>query len=186
VRDRIGTAYQRFFLASPERVGALHTDPHPGNFRLTADGRLGVLDFGSVLALPQGMPASFGRLIRVLQSDDPREIEAGLRSAGFVRPGHHPDVVKLRDYLAPFSEPARHEEFAFSRQWLRGQFGRINDPRNPDFAVALQLNLPAEHLFTHRVWLGIVGVLSQLEATVPVRSEVARFLPGFADDPATG
>jgi predicted unusual protein kinase regulating ubiquinone biosynthesis (AarF/ABC1/UbiB family) len=186
VRNRTGAAYQRFFLASPGRVGLLHTDPHPGNFRLTDDGRLGVLDFGSVLGLPHGMPASFGRLIRVLQSDDPAAIESGLRAAGFVRPGQRPDVVKLRDYLAPFSEPARHEVFAFSREWLRGQFGRINDPRNPDFAVALQLNLPAEHLFTHRVWLGIVGVLSQLEATVPVRGEVARYLPGFADDPATG
>ena len=52
-RDLAGQLYQRFFLVSPGRVGLLHTDPHPGNFRLV-DGRLGVLDFGSVLQTPAG------------------------------------------------------------------------------------------------------------------------------------
>jgi hypothetical protein len=82
--------------------------------------------------------------------------------------------------MSPFSVPARHETFRFSREWLRGEFARVNDPRNPEFGVALKLDLPAEHLFTHRVWLGMVGVLCQLEATVPVRSVLQRWLPGFA------
>jgi predicted unusual protein kinase regulating ubiquinone biosynthesis (AarF/ABC1/UbiB family) len=178
-RDLLGTRYQRFLLSGPERVGLLHTDPHPGNFRLLEDGRLGVMDFGSVLVLPGGMPRTFGRLMTVMLSRDPEEILRGLQDEGFVRPGARLETDKLADYLAPFSEPARHEVFSYSRAWLRSQFARINDPRNPEFAVALQLNLPAEHLFTHRVWLGIVGVLSQLEATVPVRAELLRWLPGF-------
>ena len=181
-RDQLGRLYQRFFLMSPERVGLLHTDPHPGNFRLTPDGRLGVLDFGSVLPMPNGMPATFGRLIAALMHGDDTAVLNRLRVEGFVRPGRTVDTRKLRDYLAPFTEPAAHEEFSYSRAWLKSQFGRINDPRNPDFAVALQLNLPAEHLFTHRVWLGLVGVLCQLEATVPVAPELRQWLPGFVDE----
>jgi predicted unusual protein kinase regulating ubiquinone biosynthesis (AarF/ABC1/UbiB family) len=183
-RDRAGATYQRFLLSGPERAGWLHTDPHPGNFRLLPDGRLGVLDFGSALPMPEGMPATFGRLISVLISGDDAEVLRGLTEEGFVRPGARLEVGKLVDYMAPFTEPARHERFTFTRDWLRGQFGRVNDPRNPDFAVALQLTMPPEHLFTHRVWLGIVGVLSQLEATVPIRTELVRWLPGF--DPPTG
>ncbi|MGN6332666.1 MAG: ABC1 kinase family protein [Motilibacteraceae bacterium] len=183
-RDRAGLLYQRFLLSGPERTGLLHTDPHPGNFRLLTGGdgaeRLGVLDFGSCLVLPDGMPRAFGRLIRVLLSDDDAEVLAGLREEGFLRPDRTVEVRKLVDYLGPFSEPARHETFSYSRSWLRSQFARVNDPRNPEFAVALQLDIPAELLFTHRVWLGIVGVLSQLEATVPVRPELERWLPGFA------
>lgn len=30
--------------------------PHPGNFRILADGRLGVLDFGSAFAMDGGLP----------------------------------------------------------------------------------------------------------------------------------
>lgn len=178
-RDRAGLVYQRFLLGGPGRCGLLHTDPHPGNFRLLADGRLGVLDFGSCLALPGGLPRTFGRLVTALLAGDDADVEAALREEGLVRPGARIEVRKLRDYLAPFSEPARHETFTYSRPWLAAQFGRLNDPRNPDFAVALQLTIPPEQLFTHRVWLGIVGVLCQLGATVPVRPELRRLLPGF-------
>lgn len=178
-RDRAAALYMRFLLSGPEYAGLLHTDPHPGNFRLTADGRLGVLDFGSTLAMPDGMPPTFGRLLSVLRRGDSDAVVAGLREEGFVRPGAQVDAVKLRDYLAPFTIPAGHDTFTFSRAWLRSQFSRINDPRNPEFAVALQLTMPPEHLFTHRVWLGCVGVLCQLEATVAVRPVIERWLPGF-------
>jgi predicted unusual protein kinase regulating ubiquinone biosynthesis (AarF/ABC1/UbiB family) len=177
-RDRAAALYQRFLVSGPARAGLLHTDPHPGNFRLVGD-RLGVLDFGSTLEL-NGMPATFGRLIRALHDRDPDVVLARLQQDGFVRPGVTLDVGKLVDYMAPFTEPARHEDFAFRRDWLRSEFGRVNDPRDPDFAVAMKLTMPAEHLFTHRVWLGMVGVLCQLEATVPVRPVLARWLPGFA------
>jgi predicted unusual protein kinase regulating ubiquinone biosynthesis (AarF/ABC1/UbiB family) len=179
-RDGIAVRYQRFMLGAPARTGLLHTDPHPGNFRLLDDGRLGVFDFGSSLHLPDGLPPSFGRLIAALTCGGPDEVDAALRQAGLVREGQALDVAKLMDYLAPFSEPARHEMFRYSRSWLREEFGRVNDPRNPDFATALQLTIPPEQLFTHRVWLGVVGVLCQLEAQVPVRAELARLLPGFA------
>ncbi len=43
------------------------------------DGRLGVLDFGSSLELPGGMPATFGRLIAALLGDDPDEVLRRLR-----------------------------------------------------------------------------------------------------------
>jgi predicted unusual protein kinase regulating ubiquinone biosynthesis (AarF/ABC1/UbiB family) len=178
-RDRAGELHQRFLLSGPARCGLLHTDPHPGNFRLTADGRLGVLDFGSCLQLPAGLPRTFGRLITALLAGGDDEVLAALREEGLVRPGARLEVGKLRDYLAPFSEPARHERFHYTRAWLAGQFSRVNDPRNPEFAVALQLTIPPEQLFTHRVWLGIVGVLAQLDAEVPVRPELRRWLPGF-------
>ena len=179
-RARVAGLYQRFLVSGPERAGLLHTDPHPGNFLVLPDGRLGVLDFGSSLELPCGMPPAFGRLLRALLDEDPDEVLRRLREAGFVRPGVEVEVDKLVDYMAPFSVPARHETFRFSRAWLKGEFGRVNDPRNPDFGVALKLDLPAEHLFTHRVWLGMVGVLCSLEAEVPVRPVLQRWLPGFA------
>jgi predicted unusual protein kinase regulating ubiquinone biosynthesis (AarF/ABC1/UbiB family) len=179
-RDAIAALYQRFLVTGPARAGLLHTDPHPGNFLRLPDGRLGVLDFGSSLEMPGGMPATFGRLISALLGDDSAEVLRRLREEGFVQPGVHVEVDKLVDYMAPFTAPARHDTFHFRRDWLRSEFGRVNDPRNPDFGVALKLDLPAEHLFTHRVWLGMVGVLCQLEATVPVRPVLRAHLPGFA------
>ena len=47
-RDATGRGLARFTLWSAHLVGAVHADPHPGNYRLLDDGSLGVLDFGSV------------------------------------------------------------------------------------------------------------------------------------------
>ena len=180
-RDRAGTRYQRFLLSAPLRARLLHADPHPGNFRVLPDGRLGVLDFGAVLPTPDGMPASFGRLMRVMTAADPATIDAGLRAEGFIRPGATVDAARLAAFLRPFSEPARHERFHYTPEWLRAMFTRgPDDPRDPDYAVAMRLTIPAEQLLTHRVWLGCVGVLCRLGATVPVRPELERWLPGFA------
>ena len=65
-RNRAGIMMIRFLFSGPARVGLLHADPHPGNFRLLADGRLGVLDFGAVDRLPDGFPPIFGRVLRLM------------------------------------------------------------------------------------------------------------------------
>lgn len=180
-RDHAGTRYLEFLLSSPERAGLLHADPHPGNYRITPDGRLGVLDFGAVAALPDGLPPTMGNLTRIAMSGDAESVLDGLRAEGFVREGIDVDAERLLDYLAPFVEPAEFEQFRFSRDWMRAQFNRINDPRKPDFMIGLQINLPPSYMLIHRVWLGGIGVLSQLGATIPMRSLFERWVPGFLE-----
>ena len=67
----------------------------------------------------------------------------------------------------------------FSRTWMRGQFTRMQDVRNPDFTIGIKLNLPPSYALIHRVWLGSIGVLCQLDATVPMRAELEQWVPGF-------
>jgi hypothetical protein len=43
------------------------------------------------------------------------------------------------------------------------------------------LNLPPSYLLIHRVTLGSIGVLCQLEAKAPYRRILQRWLPGFAE-----
>ncbi len=43
-----------------------------------------------------------------------------------------------------------------------------------------KINLPPEYLLIHRVWLGGIGVLSQLGAQAPFRSILEEEMPGFA------
>jgi hypothetical protein len=45
----------------------------------------------------------------------------------------------------------------------------------------LRLNLPPSYLLIHRVWLGSIGVLCQLEAELPFRAMLEQALPGFAE-----
>src|SRR5580700_1717766 len=87
-RNRAGILFTRFLFSGPARAGLLHADPHPGNFRMLADGRLGVLDFGAVDRLPNGLPPFIGKLLRIVHGDGSiREAEDELRAQGFVREG---------------------------------------------------------------------------------------------------
>lgn len=180
-RDRAGLLYERFVLSGPARAGLLHADPHPGNYRVTADGRLAVLDFGAVAHLPDGLPEAMGRLLRIAADGDADAMLAGLREEGFVRPHIHLDAQQVLDYLSPFVTVSRHETFHFSRAWMRGQFARLGDARNPDVTVGMKLNLPPAYALIHRVWLGSIGVLCQLDAVVPMRAELDRWVPGFRE-----
>jgi predicted unusual protein kinase regulating ubiquinone biosynthesis (AarF/ABC1/UbiB family) len=186
-RDHYGELLVRFLFSGPARTGMLHADPHPGNFRVLPDadgrpGKLGVLDFGAVARLPgHGLPESMGRLLRVAALEDEQELLDGLRDEGFVKDNIKIDPRQLLDYLGPFVEPTRVERFRFSREWMRGQFARINDPRDPSYTVGLKINLPPSYLLIHRTWLGGIGVLCQLGAEAPFRQILVESLPGFAD-----
>jgi predicted unusual protein kinase regulating ubiquinone biosynthesis (AarF/ABC1/UbiB family) len=181
-RDRAGIMLARFLFSGPARAGLLHADPHPGNFRLLADGRLGVLDFGAVDRLPDGLPPIFGRLLRVMHDPDPdiAEVERELRADNFLRPGIAVDLDALRAFLAPLAEPSSVETFKFSREWMREEATRVTDASAAN--IARKFNLPPSYVLIHRVSTAGIGVLCQLECEGPFRAEVIRWVPGYADD----
>jgi predicted unusual protein kinase regulating ubiquinone biosynthesis (AarF/ABC1/UbiB family) len=187
-RNHYGELYTRFSFSAPSRTGMLHADPHPGNFRVIPNedgspGRLGVLDYGAVARLPErNLPEAMGSLIRLAALDDRDQLLEGLRREGFIRDKIKMDPGLLMDYLSPLVEPTQAETFRFSRDWMREQFARINNPREPAYTVAIKLNLPPSYMLIHRTWVGGIGVLSQLEAEAPFRAILEEYLPGFAGE----
>ncbi|MDG4767745.1 AarF/ABC1/UbiB kinase family protein [Solwaraspora sp. WMMD406] len=178
-RNRAGELMAVLHFSAPARAGLLHADPHPGNFRLLPDGRLGVVDFGAVARLPDGHPEPIGRLVRLALAGDADAVVTGLRDEGFIKPDDPIDAPAVLDFLLPMLEPLAVEEFQFSRKWLRDEATRLASPKSPAYQLSRQLNLPPSYLLIHRVTLGSIGVLSQLEARAPYRRIVQRWLPGF-------
>jgi len=179
-RDLAGQLLTELHFSAPARAGLLHADPHPGNYLLTPDGRLGVIDFGSVARLPQGSPAVIGEVSRLALDRRSEEVLQVLRREGFVPRGFDPDPVELMDYVAPFVEPLRHETFHFTRAWMQSQAAKMTDLSSAESKMARNLNLPAHFLLIHRVTFGSIGVLCQLDATAPFRTIAVRWQPGFA------
>ncbi|MFI6821975.1 ABC1 kinase family protein [Micromonospora sp. NPDC050187] len=179
-RDEAGRLMAVLHLSAPARAGLLHADPHPGNFRVLPDGRLGVIDFGAVARMPEGTPEPIGRLAGLALRGEAEEVVEGLRAEGFVPANEPIDAQAVLDFVRPMLEPVATEEFQFTRAWLRGEAARIATPRSPAYQLGRQLNLPPSYLLIHRVTLGSIGVLCQLEAKAPYRGILERWLPGFA------
>jgi predicted unusual protein kinase regulating ubiquinone biosynthesis (AarF/ABC1/UbiB family) len=180
-RDRAAALLTELHFSAPQRVGRLHADPHPGNYMLTEDGRMGVIDFGSVASLPGGTPPIIGRVSRLALRGDAAAVVEELRAAGFVTGTFEPEPTTLLNYVAPFTESLRTEKFHFNRAWMQGQAAKMADWSTAESKLARNLNLPPEYLMIHRVTFGSLGVLCQLDATAPFRSIVRRWLPGFDD-----
>jgi predicted unusual protein kinase regulating ubiquinone biosynthesis (AarF/ABC1/UbiB family) len=183
-RDHAGLLYCRFLFSGPARCGLLHADPHPGNYRLLDDGRLGVIDFGAVDHLPDGFHHRIGMLMRIGTLLDIDQIMKALREEDFIREGVEVDPESLHAMIGPMAEPLIEDTFKFSREWLREEFARVTDLRPTN--VVRQLNLPPSYVLIHRVVAAGTGVLCQLEAEGPFRGEALRWVPGFADDDPYG
>ncbi|HET7534178.1 MAG TPA: AarF/ABC1/UbiB kinase family protein [Nocardioidaceae bacterium] len=175
-RERVAQLLARFLLSSPSRVGRLHGDPHPGNFRLLDDGRLAVVDFGSSLPMPDGWPRRLAPLLRAGRDRDAAAL-FDVASAGGIVQDDEVTPEALLDLVGPLLEPLRHEAFTFTRSWLRSETMRFSDPRSSASRTQRRLRTPVRHLLVQRVAAGTTGVLCLLGASVPLRDEAETWLP---------
>lgn len=82
------------FLAS----GVMHADPHPGNFLVLPDGRLGVLDFGSVKRVSRRFQDANRRLYLSLQGREKVDLWDLTLASGFtVEPEHLDEARRFVD-----------------------------------------------------------------------------------------
>ena len=160
-------------------TGWMHADLHPGNFLLLPGGRLGMLDFGAVAAVPGGIPVPFGQLAAaVLAGDGPAAVHLA-RQVGALPPGLELDERLVVELLRPMVATAATDDFTYSRPWLRGLMAHFTEPR---FAPALRnLTPPREYALVWRATLSAAGLYAQLGATVPTRGFHLAYSPGFRD-----
>ena len=178
-RDRYGHTIVETMFSSPARIGQLHADPHPGNFLVLGDGRLAMVDYGAVAALPDGVPPVLARTLRHIADGEPGKMMALLRAEGFIHGDVAPDDVLT--YIGALADPLRVPRFRFDRAWMSSQGARVADLRGAAYReTGRALTLPADHLVFLRVLTGWMNVLAQLDCTVAVRDVVERWVPAFA------
>ncbi|WP_394615696.1 ABC1 kinase family protein [Lentzea sp. JNUCC 0626] len=94
----------RFVLRQVMLDGVFHADPHPGNVLLLADGRLGLLDFGSVGRIDSALRSALQRLLLAIDRSDP----AGLTDALLELTSRPEDIDEQRLERALGQFMARH------------------------------------------------------------------------------
>src|SRR5918997_445990 len=71
-RDRFGEIVFRFYFGLVRHMGRVSGDPHPGNYLLLDDGRVGFLDFGLMRVLDRAyLDAEAGFAVAVEEGDAP-------------------------------------------------------------------------------------------------------------------
>jgi ubiquinone biosynthesis protein len=154
-RQALGRALLECLLRQVVVDGVFHADPHPGNVLLLADGRLALMDFGSVGRLGASTRQAVQQLLVAVDKGD----SAAARDAFLELVTRTDDLDELRLERALGLFMARH----------------LGPAAAPDMAMFTDLfRLVADH---ELVVLGEVGAVFRALATV--EGTLLRLLPGF-------
>ncbi|WP_328405195.1 ABC1 kinase family protein [Nocardia sp. NBC_00403] len=182
LRNRVAGLMGKFHFSSPETVGLLHADPHPGNFMMLPDGKLAVIDFGACAPMSDGFPEVLGRMLALEVEERFDELTELMYDNGWVIPGRTITDKEIADYLRPFTDPVQTDSFHFTRKWMQRVAGKASDLASPEMKTARALQLPAEYVMIFRVLGGSVGILAQLDAELPFMQLVKTWMPGFREE----
>jgi len=148
----------------------MHADPHPGNFLVLPDGRLGVLDFGATKLLSERF-ASVYRLFLEENAAGRAHPDVGpmLKKAGFRFLGDdEEEAFELCQKLAKIVQrPALSEVYDFSSEAL---FLEVKRAFRSEPALGLTIKPPTEALLFYRSAAGLAQDLRLLKAKGPFRA----------------
>ncbi len=154
----LGTLLEVYLRQILER-GVFQADPHPGNFLVTPDGKLALLDFGCTRALSAEMRTGLMGLLRASLLGDRAALGAQLAALGFATRSGSPDTLLLfaDAFTAAFRKGALSGTFSWpTRAELFAQAGALLEQTARDPVV----RIPAEFVMIGRVF-GTIGGLFQ-------------------------
>lgn len=133
------------FCAQIFQYGHFHADPHPGNFLISPEGKLVMLDFGSVQINPKEITAAYAKLTLAVLSQNKTETAELLAQMGFkTESGHSDNLVEFAGIMM--------EMF----QQHGGDLTAIDPKQQVEEMIGLMKENPVVKLPEHFVMLGRV------------------------------
>ena len=99
LKDWVAVKYFEITWQQICSFGALHTDPHPGNYLITYHPKIAILDFGSVRFFPDEIRAGYRRLTQAVLARDEKIMARCFLELGYLDPGDDPEPLVRILYL---------------------------------------------------------------------------------------
>jgi ubiquinone biosynthesis protein len=147
--------------------GQVHADPHPGNFLVTDDGKLVLLDFGCMLELSGAERAAYARLVLAIAGGNHAATSRELATLGFV--ADDPDqLVDLASSIVGALKPGAS---LATLDWQAAFADQI--------AAAKQLGgltIPRSFVLLGRVLMSVAGLLAAYKPRLELHPLIASYL----------
>jgi predicted unusual protein kinase regulating ubiquinone biosynthesis (AarF/ABC1/UbiB family) len=177
VANRLGQTIWDFYHFQFHGLKAVHADPHPGNFIITPDGKLGIIDFGCVKEIPLDFYKVYFQLHDKKILVDRERREKIFYEMNFIYPD---DTGKEKDFFRgvftellellgrPFHTPTfdfsdgKYFETLYS---VGEKISNMKEIRDSKRARGIK-----HAIYINRTYFGIYNILNELGATVNTQS----------------
>ena len=170
LRDQIGQALWDFYNFQQHELRAVHADPHPGNFMITPDGKLGVIDFGCIKVMPEDFYYPFFALTSTNLFESKEDTIKAFRKLEMILPNDTPAQIEFyytmfKQMIGLFAKPYITNEFDFGEKAFFDELFGFGEKvsKMPEFKQARGVK---HFIYVNRTNFGLYNILHELGAKV--------------------
>tara|TARA_R110002049_G_scaffold68060_5_gene176512 strand:- start:2366 stop:3670 length:1305 start_codon:yes stop_codon:yes gene_type:complete len=169
--NKLGQALWDFYMFQMHSLKKVHADPHPGNFLVSPEEELIVIDFGCMKTIPMEFYTPYFELAKPESISNPDLFEQKLYELEILRKDDSKEELDFframfHEMLSLFTQPLHQEVFDFSDETF---FGKISD-LGSKYAKSTELknmngNRGSKHfIYINRTFFGLYNLMHDLKA----------------------
>ena len=170
LKNKIGQALWDFYNFQQHELRAVHADPHPGNFLITPEENLGVIDFGCIKELPDDFYYPFFSLISSDVIRDKAKTIDAFRKLDMIHADDSPQQIEFyyksyKEMIELFAKPYTSDSFDFGKPEFFEKLYEYGEKisKMPEFKQARGVK---HFIYVNRTNFGLYTILHELNATV--------------------
>jgi predicted unusual protein kinase regulating ubiquinone biosynthesis (AarF/ABC1/UbiB family) len=177
--NKLGQAMWDFYHFQMHELRSLHADPHPGNFIITNNKELGIIDFGCVKVIPDSFYKTYFQLLdKGILYDEPR-LERVFYQLNFIYKDDTPqDKIFFKKVFTQLVEllgrPFQTSEFDFSDSKYFTELYAFGESISTmkEFRNSKRARGVKDALYINRTYFGLYNLLNDMGAKVKTDSWV--------------
>ncbi len=167
-RQKMAHELMNLYLHEFFHHGLVQTDPNPGNFMITSDNRIGLLDFGAVKEYSKEFIASYKTVLIAAYHRDEKKLLEVSEKINFIDPRESEEAKRIYlDMMNLLAEPFRQEDpFDFTDKKF------FEESKNLSWEITRKCKYsppPKDLLFLHRKLVGIFILIRKLDVKMALK-----------------
>ena len=172
-RNKLGQALWDFYHFQMHTLKAVHADPHPGNFIITDDYKLGIIDFGCVKEIPGDFYNIYFQLLDHDVLSDLQKREKVFAELRFIHPQ---DTSKEREFFTAIfaklvellGRPFRSNTFDFADDAYFEELYSFGEKLSTmkELRESKRARGVGEAVYLNRTYFGLYTILHDLKAKI--------------------
>ncbi|WP_288954973.1 AarF/UbiB family protein [uncultured Polaribacter sp.] len=171
VANQLGQALWDFYMFQIHKLKKVHADPHPGNFLISPENDLIVIDFGCMKTIPEDFYVPYFELAKKENLSNPAYFEEKLYELEILRKDDSEEELvffraMFHEMLSLFTQPFHKETFDFSDEVFFGKLSELGAKYSKSTELKnMNGNRGSKHfIYINRTFFGLYNLMHDLKA----------------------